>query len=89
MILTIYEKLKYIEEDFKQSAVYQNSNNPSPEDLDNDTWWHNVIHDCGAWADKYKGKGEKIYSYAMEIAFDWLESLEKEWRKLRGNTYEV
>ena len=83
MILTIFEKLQYVENDFKQSNVYQMSNDPTPEQLDDDQWWHTVIHDTGAWADKYKDKGKEVYSHAMEIAFDWLESLEKEWRKLR------
>ena len=80
MLLTLTEKKAYIDSDFKKSALV---NMPKlPADLDGQReWWRSAMRAASAFNNKYADKGEASHQYAIELTTDWMETLERIFRK--------
>ncbi len=80
MYMTLHEKYNYINDDFKKSALYLLGELPEDHDQADD-YFQKAIKEASAWLLRYKDRGADVYRYAYSMANDYMESIEREYRR--------
>jgi len=81
MIMTLFEKTEYINQDFKRSALYLLGDMPDNK-VDANSYFIKAVKAAGDFCKKYIGKGKYIEDYASAIVLDYMDSLENAYKKL-------
>lgn len=82
MYFTYAEKIEYINQDFKQSALYLLGEVPST-DAERREFFHKAVGYAGDFLEKYSGRGKHIKEYAITLIDDYMETLERECKRKR------
>lgn len=82
MYFTYAEKIEYINQDFKQSALYLLGEVPSTK-AEQREFFHKAIAYAGDFIEKYAGRGRNIKEYIKIFIDDYMETLEREAKRKR------
>lgn len=80
MRMTLHEKFNYIDEDFKRSDLYLMGELPDDRDEAKE-YFDRAIKEASVWLLKYKDRGSEVHRYAYSMASDWMDSIEREYRR--------
>lgn len=80
MRMTLHEKFNYIDEDFKRSDLYLMGELPDDRDEAKE-YFDRAIKEASTWLMKYKDRGSEVHRYAYSMASDWMDSIEREYRR--------
>ena len=80
MRMTLHEKFNYIDEDFKRSDLYLMGELPDDRDEAKE-YFDKAIKEASTWLMKYKDRGSEVHRYAYSMASDWMDSIEREYRR--------
>ena len=80
MYMTLTEKYNYIDEDFKRSGLYQMGELPDDRD-EAKSYFDKAIKEASIWLLKYKDRGAEVHKYAYSMASDWMDTIEREYRR--------
>lgn len=80
MRMTLHEKYNFIDEDFKRSDLYLMGELPDDRDEAKE-YFDRAIKEASVWLLKYKDRGSEVHRYAYSMASDWMDSIEREYRR--------
>ena len=80
MMMTLFEKMEYINNDFRSNPLYQMREIPNDKEAVSE-FLLLAMTTANEFENKYKGKGQRIEQYVRELTFEWIEDLEKEYYK--------
>ena len=78
--MTLHEKYNFIDEDFKRSGLYLMGELPDDRD-EAKLYFDKAIKEASTWLIKYKDRGAEVHKYAYAMASDWMDSIEREYRR--------
>lgn len=90
MYITILEKLKAIDDDFKKSQLYTLGELPSAA-AQQRTYFRSACAYASAYIEKYQGyRGTPMYEYVKDLVTDYMEYLERTSKQIReGSKHET
>lgn len=84
MTMTFIEKTEYINNDFRNSALIALGDMPGTRS-GADEYFDKAIKAASQFLLRYKGKGRQIEHYAYILTDDFMESIEREYRRRYGS----
>ena len=84
MVMTFIDKTEYINNDFRNSALIALGEMPNTRS-EAETYFDKAIKAASTFMLKYKGKGRQIEHYAYILTDDFMESIEREYRRRYGS----
>ena len=76
MIMPLFQKLEYINQDFLKSKLYLSGDIPADKAAA-DQWFENNIKYASEFSLKYKDKGTYVTTYVNKMLLDYMDSVEK------------
>ena len=84
MTMTFIDKIEYINNDFRNSALIALGDMPGTRS-GADEFFDKAIKAASQFLLRYKGKGKQIEHYAYILTADFMESIEREYRRRYGS----
>ena len=84
MTMTFIEKIEYINNDFRKSALIALGDMPGTRS-GADEYFDKAIKAASTFLLRYRGKGKQIEHYAYILTDDFMESIEREYRRRYGS----
>lgn len=80
MIMPLFQKIEYINQDFLKSKLYLSGDLPADKEAA-DRWFENNIRNASEFMMKYKDKGTYITEYVNKLVIDYMDSVEKQYKE--------
>lgn len=84
MIMTLFQKYEYVNQDFLKSKLYQLGDIPSDKAAA-DEYFQKAIKYASEFMLRYENKGRFIEEYSKSIVKDYMDSIEKLYKEIYGN----
>ena len=84
MTMTFIDKIEYINNDFRKSALIALEDMPGTRS-GADEYFDKAIKAASTFLLRYRGKGKQIEHYAYILTDDFMESIEREYRRRYGS----
>ena len=81
--MPLFEKIEYINQDFKKSALCNIDDIPSTRS-DAAIWHQKAVEDARVFIKKYQGKGKYVENYVTVLILDYMDSIERLYEKQFG-----
>ena len=81
MIMALFEKKEYIDNDFRKSELYHLNEVPTDPKII-DAYILKCVDAAGVFMKKYRGRGQRVEEYVKELVNEWMDDMEKEYRKI-------
>ena len=83
MIMTLFQKYEYVNQDFLKSKLYQLGDIPSDKAAA-DEYFQKAIKYASEFMLRYENKGRFIEEYSKSIVKDFMESIDREYKRKFG-----